>query len=80
MADGGWKLDRQISLGLLLALIVQTAGALLWAGRTAERIDQLELRLEAQAGVVERLARLEEQASASRTVLARIEAKLDRDR
>jgi hypothetical protein len=77
VADG-WKLDRQISLGLLLALIVQTAGALLWAGRTAERIDQLELRLEAQAGVVERLARLEEQAMATRTVLVRIEAKLDR--
>ena len=45
-----WKLDRQISFGLLLALIVQTSGALLWAGRTAERIDQLEGRLEAQAG------------------------------
>ena len=78
MADGGWRLDRQISLGLLLALIVQTSGALLWAGRTAERIDQLELRLEAQAGVVERLARLEEQAVATRTVLGRIEGKLDR--
>ena len=78
MTDGGWKLDRQISLGLLLALIVQTAGALLWAGRTAERIDQLEMRLEAQADVVERLARLEEQAMATRTVLVRIEAKLDR--
>ena len=78
--DGGWKLDRQISLGLLLALIVQTAGALLWAGRTAERIDQLELRLEAQAGVVERLARLEEQAVATRTVVGPIEAKLDEER
>ena len=78
MADGGWRLDRQISLGLLLALIVQTSGALLWAGRTAERIDQLELRLEAQANVVERLARLEEQAVATRTVLSRIEGKLDR--
>ena len=78
--DGGWKLARQISLGLLLALIVQTSGALMWAGRTAERIDQLELRLEAQAGVVERLARLEEQALATRTVLSRIEVKLDRER
>ena len=77
MDGGGWKLDRQVSLGLLLALIVQTSGALLWAGRTAERIDQLELRLEAQAGVVERLARLEEQAVATRTVLSRIEGKLD---
>ena len=75
-----WKIDRQISLGLLLALIVQTSGALLWAGRTAERIDQLEMRLEAQADVTERLARLEEQALATRTVLSRIEAKLDRER
>jgi hypothetical protein len=75
-----WRIDRQVSLGLLLALVLQTSGALLWAGRTAERIEQLEVRLGAQAGVVERLARLEEQALATRAALGRIEAKLDRER
>jgi len=37
-------------------------------------------RLDTQAPVAERLARLEEQASASRAALDRIEAKLERDR
>ena len=75
-----WSLKREVSLGLLLALVVQTGGALLWAGRTAERIEQLETRLADQAGVAERLARLEEQALWTRTVLVRIEAKLDEER
>ena len=67
------RIERQVGLGVIVAVIVQAGAVLLWAGRTAERIDQLELRLEAQAGVVERLARLEEQAVATRTVLGRIE-------
>jgi len=79
MSETGWKLDRQITAGLVLAVVLQTAGALLWAGRTAERMEQLEARLAAQAPVAERLARLEEQAMANRVTLERIELKLDRE-
>ncbi|MGA9658245.1 MAG: hypothetical protein WBQ60_04000 [Asticcacaulis sp.] len=39
----------------------------------------MESRLEQQAGVSERLARLEEQAFAQRATLDRIETKLDRE-
>ena len=78
MTETGWRLERQISIALLAGLIVQTGGALLWAGRAAERIDRLEAQVASQAGVSERLARLEEQALATRAVLVRIEAKLDR--
>jgi hypothetical protein len=39
----------------------------------------MEQRLEQQAGVNERLARLEEQAFAQRATLDRIETKLDRE-
>jgi len=73
-----WRLDRQISVALLVAIALQAATALMWAGRASARIDDLRQRLDAQAPVAERLARLETQAEATRASLARIESKLDR--
>ncbi len=72
-----WRLDRQVSIAVMFAFLVQTGGALLWAGGAAERIASVERRLERQSGVNERLARLEAEAEASRAALARIEALLD---
>lgn len=77
MTDTGWRLDRQVTVGLILAVVLETAGALLWAGRAGERMEQLEARLAVQAPVAERLARLEEQAAGSRAALERIERKLE---
>lgn len=76
--QSGWRLDRQISIGVIVAVVLQAGGALLWAGQAAARIDQLEDRVEAQGPLAERLARLEEQASAARAALERIETKLER--
>ncbi|PLR25164.1 hypothetical protein SGCZBJ_13100 [Caulobacter zeae] len=72
-----WRLDRQISAAVLVAVTLQAAAALMWAGRASARIDEMQKRLEAQAPVAERLARLETQAEATRAALVRIEAKLD---
>jgi hypothetical protein len=65
-------------LAIIITVLLQAAGALLWAGQAAARIDELQTRIEAQAPVAERLARLEEQAASTRAALDRIEAKLDR--
>ena len=65
-------------LAIVITVALQAAGALLWAGQAAARIDELQSRIEAQAPVAERLARLEEQAASTRAALDRIEAKLDR--
>ena len=72
MVEPRWPLAVIVAIGL------QAAGALLWAGQAVARIDELQSRIEAQAPVAERLARLEEQAAATRAALERIEAKLDR--
>lgn len=74
-----WRLDRQVTPAVLLALMIQTGAALLWAGGAAERIAAVERRMDRQSGVNERLARLEAQADANRASLQRIEAKLDRE-
>lgn len=69
-----------MSAAVLVAVALQAAAALLWAGKASARIDEMQRRLEAQAPVAERLARLEAQADATRQSLNRIEAKLERSR
>lgn len=65
--------------GVIMTIILQTAAGLMWFGRAGARLDALEARFQQQASVVERLARLEEQALATRAALGRIESKLDQD-
>jgi uncharacterized coiled-coil protein SlyX len=70
-------LDRQVSLAVLAAVLLETAAGLVWAGRAAARIDEIEAKVAAQAPVAERLARLEAYAAAQGAQLGRIEGKLD---
>ena len=76
-----WRFERTLTFGVVIALALQSAGALIWAGATGERLDQIERRLDDQAALsvpmAERLARLEEHALHTRESLARIEDRLD---
>ena len=72
-----WRLDRQVGVAVLVAVALQAVAGLLWAGRAAARIDEIERRVSAQAPVAERLARLEAHAEAQGRQLGRIEGKLD---
>jgi hypothetical protein len=74
------KIDARITLALILALVLETAGGLLWAGRAAARLEEVERAVATQPEVAERLARLEEQVTDARRSLARIERRLDDDR
>ena len=71
------EMKARIPAAVLVAVAIQTAGALLWAGGAAARISALEARVEGQGSVVERLARLEEQTVAVRQAVERLEAKSD---
>lgn len=72
-----FRVERKLPAAVLVALLVQAAVVLLWSGRAAARIDALESRAAASAGVGERLARLEAQGEAARASLARIEDRLE---
>lgn len=74
--EGTWRFERHITFGLVVALALQTAGALIWAGATGERLRHLEGRAAAAAPVNERLARLEEQTVQMRAALERIERRM----
>ena len=75
------KIERKLTFGVIVALALQTGGALIWAGAAGERLDQMERRLDAQdlvsGPVNERLARLEAHAVHAGASLERIERKLD---
>ena len=64
-------IERKLTAGFILALAIQTGGALIWAGAAAERIEALERRADLARPVGERLARLEAKLDA-------IDAQLDR--
>lgn len=72
------KLDKKIALGLVFALFLQTAGALLWTGAAAQRLEMVEEDIADRKGVKERLARVETELIAVRQQLDRIERKVER--
>jgi hypothetical protein len=69
--------EKKITLGFVMAVLVQTGGALVWAGAAAERITVLERNDEAGRPVGERLARVEAELGAVRAQLDRMERKLE---
>jgi len=71
------EMTRRLPAAVLVAVAVQAAAALMWAGGASARIAALEARAERQGTVIERLARLEEQAAATRAVLERIERRME---
>ena len=52
-------IEKKVSLAVLVAVIVEAAAVLLWAGAASERLKDVELRVAAQAGWSERLTRVE---------------------
>ena len=68
---------RKIPVALIVALVVQTIGGLVWAGGAAARIATLEERVGEQRLVAERLARLEEQSAATRAAVERMAMRLE---
>ncbi|WP_291072777.1 hypothetical protein [Hyphomonas sp.] len=66
-----------MTVGFLVAVLVQTGGALVWAGAAAERISTLEDTVRDRRSVVERLARVEEGVDRMESQLDRIERRLE---
>ncbi|MAM95341.1 MAG: hypothetical protein CMI61_12050 [Parvibaculum sp.] len=71
-----WAIDRRVPLAVVLAILMQSAAALLWAGAANERLAGLEARTARIGELVERTARLEEQTKAANAALGRIEERL----
>jgi hypothetical protein len=76
--QNNWMLDKHIPVGLVLAIILQTALGLVWAGQLVQRVEFIEQRTEFIDSTSERIARLEETTNYMRRSLERLEHKLDK--
>jgi hypothetical protein len=74
----GAGLDRRISMGVIAALALQLAAALIWTGAAAQRLDTLESAQHAARTEPVRLARLETRLDHIVAQLDRIEQRLER--
>jgi hypothetical protein len=70
-------IDKKITVGVVLALIVESAGVFAWAGATGERLREVEVRVAAQSQMAERLARVEVKLDLAGAQLTPIERKLE---
>jgi hypothetical protein len=66
---------KKITVGVILALIVESAGVFAWAGATGERLREVEVRVASQSQMAERLARVEVKLDLAGAQLTRIERK-----
>ena len=71
-------LDKRLPAALVAAFLLQTAGALFWAGQAAERIAVLERAVANDQSAIEHVAVLEDRIAMMTKQLDRIENKLDR--
>ena len=70
--------EKKFPAALVAAFLLQTAGALFWAGSAAERIATLERTVAADRASVAQVAVVAEQVRAIRDRVDRIETKLER--
>jgi type II secretory pathway component PulM len=70
--------EKKFPAALVAAFLLQTAGALFWAGSAAERIATLERTVAADRASVAQVAVVAEQVRAIRDRVDRIKTKLER--
>lgn len=73
-----WHLDKRVPIAFIAAILLQTFGALVWAGQAAGRMAHIEAEAMRVQDLAERAARLEVQMASVQAALGRIETKLDR--
>lgn len=73
-----WVLDKRVPLALIIAILVQTAGAIWWAASISSRVTSLEAQRMAVGDQGGRIIRLETQIETLTVLMRRIEDKLDK--
>lgn len=66
-------------ISIVAALLTQSGVLISWAAKLDQRVEVLETKVEASAGVAEAVARIDERSYATRASIERIEARLAAD-
>jgi len=76
--DKRWHLDKKVPLALIFAILMQTAGLLIWGSNLSTRVNQLESQIASAAPQAERIIRLETKMDSIFGSLAEIKALIQR--
>ncbi|KZK76474.1 hypothetical protein PsW64_05203 [Pseudovibrio sp. W64] len=74
----GWRLGKEIPVGLMFTVILQFIGFVWWAASVNERVTALERYASQSSAMVERVTRVETLVESVEKRLENIERKLDR--
>ena len=73
-----WRLEKRVPLALLLSLLLQLAGGLIWASQLDARVEQLEQSSMARSGLNEKFGRLEERLDSLKQNILVMRQQMDR--
>lgn len=74
---GYWHLDKRVPIALLVAIILQTSGAIWWAATIQGRVDRLDEIVGVRATDGDRLIALEIRLESVQRQIMTVDAKVD---
>ena len=74
---GFWHFDKRVPIAILLAILVQTGGAIWWAATISARVDRLDEMVGVRITDGDRLIALEIKLSLVREQLIEVDSKVD---
>ena len=76
--EPGWKIDRHVSVAVILMLLFQVAGVLIWATQLEARVGGMEQQSVNSSTLNEKFARLEERLENMKQDIGSMKRQLDR--
>lgn len=74
----GWKIDRHIPVAVILTLLIQVGGVLIWATQLDARVSGIEQQAISSNTLNEKFARLDERLDNMKQDIAGIKRQLDK--
>jgi hypothetical protein len=59
-SNSRWRIDKRVPVAVIIAMILQIAGILVWATQLDARVGGVEQQLQGESLLLEKFARLEE--------------------
>ncbi len=73
----GWKLDKQISIALIVSMLIQSSAVVWWAARIESRVETLELHDSNNTLLLDRVTRVEERIISLKETTLQFDQKLE---
>jgi len=73
-----WKIDKRVPFALIVTMLLQVAGALIWATQLDARVGNVEQQMVSDSSLSEKFARLDERLEGMKQNMDGIKRQLDK--